>query len=100
MSSTEQYFSLVSTSKSSWIAVPVNTSKQIEEGPAYGRKAEAAALRSAVQNGLFSPASTARLAFWEEIYSRLAIAIVALAIFSMSVTAEIELLLHEGNFWH
>lgn len=98
MQSTEQYFSLVSTGKSSWIAVPIYTSELAKAGPDYEEKAETAALRGAVQDGLFSPASTVRLDFWER-YSRLAIAMIALAIFSVSVAAEVELLLHAGNFW-
>jgi hypothetical protein len=98
MPSTEQYFSLVSTSKSSWIAVPIYTSERTEAGPDYEQEAEAAALRGAVRASLFSPASTVRVAFWER-YSRLAIAMIALAIFSVSVAAEVELLLHAGNFW-
>jgi hypothetical protein len=98
MQSTEQYFSLVSTSKSSWIAVPIYTSERTEAGPDCDQKAEAAALRSAVQDRLFSPASTVRLAFWER-YSRIAIAMIALGIFSVCVAAEVELLLRLGNFW-
>jgi hypothetical protein len=94
METTEQYFSLVRTSKSSWIAVPVNRS-----GPSS--ESEAAILRNGapVQGRLFAQASRARVAFSER-HPRITIALIALVLFSVSVTAEVELLIHAGYVWH
>ena len=101
MATTEQYFSLVRTSKSSWIAVPVNRSGPTSDGTIYSRDTEATLLRSsAPQPGhLFAQSATSRVAFSER-YPRLTIAMIAFILFGISVTAEIELLIHAGYVWH
>jgi hypothetical protein len=97
MATTEQYFSLVRTSKSSWIAVPVNRSGSAVDGTIYSRDPEAALLRNGAPapGRLFAQTSATRAAFSER-YPRLTIAMIAFVLFGISVTAEIELLLHAG----
>jgi hypothetical protein len=101
MATPEQYFSLVRTSKSSWIAVPVNRSGPSNDGTIYSRDPEAAILRNGapVPGRLFAQSSTNRVAFSER-YPRLTIAMIAFVLFGLSVTAEIELLIHAGYVWH
>ena len=101
MATTEQYFSLVRTSKSSWIAVPVNRSGPAVDATIYSRDPEAAILRngSPAQDLLFAQSSTEREAFSER-YPRLTIAMIAFILFGITVTAEVELLMHAGYVWH
>jgi|SRR5579863_947542 hypothetical protein len=101
MATTEQYFNLVRTSKSSWIAVPVNRSGQTADGTVYSRDPEAAILRNSAPapGGLFAQSASTRVAFTER-YPRLTIAMIAFILFGISVTAEIELLIHAGYVWH
>jgi hypothetical protein len=100
MGTSEQYFSLVRTSKSSWIAVPVNPSGTVTDGTIYSREPEATILRNSapVPGRLFAQSAAVRVAFTER-HPRLTIAMIALALFTISVTAEIELLRHAGYFW-
>jgi hypothetical protein len=101
MGTPEQYFSLVRTSKSSWIAVPVNRSGSSADGTVYSREPEATILRNSAPapGRLFAQSSAVRVAFTER-YPRLTIALIAVVLFGISVTAEIELLRHSGYFWH
>jgi hypothetical protein len=100
MESTEQYFSLVRTSKSSWVAVPVTRSGTSNDGTHYSRESEAAILRNSapVPGRLFAQASRAHVAFSER-HPRVTIAMIALVLFSVSVAVEVEMLLHAGYFW-
>ncbi|HEX4283805.1 MAG TPA: hypothetical protein VHZ28_01850 [Terracidiphilus sp.] len=96
MATSEQYFSLVKTSKSSWVAVPAHQTAQAADGTLYVRDADAAVLRNSGR--LFAQASGDHSKFTER-FPRLTIAAIAFAIFSISVTAEVELLRHAGYFW-
>ena len=100
MATSEQYFNLVRTSKSSWIAVPANQSTSGIDGTIYGRESESAILRktAAARGRLFAQASGAQIGFTER-FPRLTIAMVAFALFTVSVAAEVELLRHAGYFW-
>jgi len=100
MSTSEQYFSLVRTSKSSWIAVPSHQTAQAADGTIYVRESDAAILRNAapIPGRLFAQASGAHVKFTER-FPRLTVAMIAVAIFTISVTAEVELLRHAGYFW-
>lgn len=100
MSASEQYFSLVRTSKSSWIAVPAHQTARAADGTIYVREADAATLRKSapISGRLFAQASGVRARFSER-FPRLTIAMIAFALFTISVTAEIELLRHAGYFW-
>jgi hypothetical protein len=100
MSTSEQYFSLVRTSKSSWIAVPAHQTAQAADGTIYVREPDAAILRNSgpISGRLFAQAAGARAKFTER-FPRLTIAMIAFAIFTISVTAEVEVLRHAGYFW-
>jgi|SRR5579872_1503864 hypothetical protein len=98
MSTSEQYFSLVRTSKSSWIAVPANQTAKTAEDTSYLGATDATILRSSVSARMFAQASGARAKFSER-FPRLTIAMIALGLFTVSVTAEVELLRHAGYFW-
>src|ERR1700728_2883229 len=100
MSTSEQYFSLVRTSKSSWIAVPVGQSGPSTDGTVYSRESESAILRNAapVTGRLFAQSTGARASFTER-FPRLTIAMIACLLFGISVAAEVELLRHAGYFW-
>jgi hypothetical protein len=100
MSTSEQYFSLVRTSKSSWVAVPINRSGSSADGTIYSREPEASLLRNGAPapGRLFAQSLAGSSAFTER-YPRLTIALIAVALFGISVTAEIELLRHSGYFW-
>jgi hypothetical protein len=99
MATSEQYFNLVRTSKSSWIAVPVNQIGSTDEA-AFKREPEAAILRGAAPTSgrLFAEAAGSQVRFQER-YPRLTIAMIAFALFTISVTAEIEMLRNSGYFW-
>ena len=100
MATSEQYFNLVRTSKSSWIAVPISRSGPSNDGAIYSREPEAAILRNSapVPGRLFARAAGNHVAFTER-FPRLTIAVIAFALFTISVTAEVELLRHAGYFW-
>jgi hypothetical protein len=100
MATSEQYFSLVRTSKSSWIAVPVNQSGPSKDGTIYSREPEAAILRNTAPapGRLFARSAGSSIPFTER-FPRLTIAMIAFALFTISVTAEVELLRHAGYFW-
>ena len=100
MAASEQYFSLVRTSKSSWIAVPAHLTTQSADGTIYRREPETAALLNAapLPGRLFAQATGAHVKFTER-FPRLAIAALAAALFTLTVTAEVELLNHASYFW-
>lgn len=100
MATSEQYFSLVKTSKSSWVAVPKDQTVQGADGTVSRREPDAASLRNVapVSGRLFAQASGADAKFAER-FPRLTIALITLAIFSISITAEVELLRQAGYFW-
>lgn len=100
MSTTEQYFTLVSTSKSSWVAVPANRSTQPAETASHNRHPDPAPLPSPPASlRLFAHVSTGHLAFFER-YPRLTVAFIALVLLAASVTAEIEYLQQSGFRLH
>lgn len=98
MSTSEQYFSLVKTSKSSWIAVPANQTPQTAEGTSFLSTPDTTILRDSVSSRIFVQASGARAKFSER-FPRLTIAMIAFGLFTVCVTAEVELLQHAGYFW-
>lgn len=99
MAASEQYFNLVRTSKSSWIAVPANQTSA-SDGTIYSREPESTILRNAapVPGRLFAQATGSQVKFQER-FPRLTIAMIAFALFTISVTAEVEMLRHAGYFW-
>jgi hypothetical protein len=100
MATSEQYFSLVRTSKSSWVAVPTSQTAQAADGTIYRREPDASILRNAapIPGRLFAQASGANAKFAER-FPRLTIAFIAFAILTVSITAEVEMLRHAGYFW-
>jgi hypothetical protein len=92
MATSEQYFNLVRTSKSSWIAVPAHQANSSPDGTIYSREPESAILRNAAPapGRLFAQATGTQVRFP---------AMIAFALFTISVTAEVELLRHAGYFW-
>ncbi len=100
MATSEQYFNLVRTSKSSWIAVPIHQTSPAEEAAVYSREPESAILRNAAPapGHLFAQVTGSHVKFSER-FPRLTIAMIAGAIFTISIAAEIEMLRHAGYFW-
>jgi hypothetical protein len=100
MATSEQYFNLVRTSKSSWIAVPAHQANSSPDGTIYSREPESAILRNAAPapGRLFAQATGTQVRFPER-FPRLTIAMIAFALFTISVTAEVELLRHAGYLW-
>jgi hypothetical protein len=100
MATSEQYFSLVRTSKSSWVAVHINHSEPAPDGATYSREPESAILRNGASAParLFADSVAAHVAFSER-FPRLTIAMIALGLFAVSITAEIECLRQAGFFW-
>lgn len=96
MATSEQYFSLVRTSKSSWVAVPAHQTAKAEDGTLYIREPDATALQNSGR--LFAQATGKHSKFAEK-FPRLTIAMIAFGLFTISVTAEVELLRHAGYFW-
>jgi len=80
MATSNQYFDLVRTGKSSWVAVRIN---------APADDAQAALFREAASN---------RITFTER-FPRLTIAMVSFVILAATLTAEVELLHGAGFFW-
>jgi hypothetical protein len=97
MATTDQYFSLVSTSKSSWVAVRIQPESRAEnfvreiESPRFGESA----VRS---SRLFSQTQAARADFAER-FPRFTIAMISLVLLAVSVTAEVEWLRQAGYHW-
>jgi hypothetical protein len=75
MGTTQQHFNLVRTSKSTWVAVHVYQ----DEGRIFAQ-------------------SEVRASFTER-FPRLTIAVIALALFAVSATFEVEWLRHAGYVW-
>jgi hypothetical protein len=86
MATTQQYFNLVQTGKSSWIAVHID--------PAV----ETANQTNCVPVELFGRAATTRLTLAER-FPRVTIAVVALALFTATLTMEVDLLRGAGFRW-
>jgi hypothetical protein len=90
MATTQQYFHLVQTGKSSWKAVhivpPVDTVNEDTIAPADNAKE------------LFKPAATSDITLAER-FPRAAIALVAIALFGATLTTEIDLLRGAGFHW-
>lgn len=101
MSTSEPFFSLIRTSKSSWVAIPVNREGHGTDGTIYRRDSDSALLRnSGPQPGrLFTQTAGSKVAFSER-FPRLMIAAIAVGLLAASVTAEIEYLRHAGYIWH
>ena len=99
MDSFEPYFSLVRTSKSSWVAVPVNRPNPATE-TSYDPKSEQA-LRNAApaSRRLLAQASGLRAVFSER-YPRLTVAVIAILLFGAGVTVELEVLFRAGSLRH
>lgn len=93
MATNDQYFSLVQTSCSSWVAVPVNRSQSADAKP-QDVASTANALSDDAEQVLSVPQS-AELSLSER-FPRLAIAVIAILIFAVSVSAEIEYLRQSG----
>ena len=86
MATTQQYFNLVQTGKSSWVAVHIDP-----------------AVKNANQTGcvpaeLFGRAATTRLTLAER-FPRVTIAVVALALFTATLTMEVDILRGAGFRW-
>jgi hypothetical protein len=86
MATTQQYFNLVQTGKSSWKAVHID--------PAV----KAADQTNCVPEELFGRAATARMTLPER-FPRVTIAVVALALFTATLTMEVDLLRSAGFRW-
>lgn len=99
MATSEQYFDLVRTSKSSWIAVPINRNSPAADGAAYTEPG-ADLLRNAAPAParLFAHATGSHSKFSER-FPRLTIAMIAGLIFTVCVAAEVEMLRNAGYFW-
>jgi hypothetical protein len=97
MATTDQYFSLVSTSKSSWVAVRTQPESRVET---FGREIESPRFgESAVRSSrLFSQTQAARADFAER-FPRFTIAMISLVLLAVSVTAEVEWLRQAGYHW-
>ncbi len=101
MATIEQNFRLVQTGKSSWVAVHIN-----QEGPAAdcrtsSRESASTRLRNSVSgtDRLFTNAASANITFTER-FPRLTIAVIAIALFAATLTAEIDLLRGAGYYWN
>ncbi|MGA8728171.1 MAG: hypothetical protein WB608_05415 [Terracidiphilus sp.] len=86
MATTQQYFNLVQTGKSSWIAVHVKPSVDETTEGASG------------PTGLFGRAAASRITLAER-FPRLTIAFVALVLFAATLTTEVDLLRGAGFRW-
>ena len=101
MATIEQSFRLVQTGKSSWVAVHVNP-----EGPAVdcrtsSREAASARLRNGMSgtDRLFANTASGQITFTER-FPRLTIAVIAIALFAATLTAEIDFLRGAGYRWN
>jgi hypothetical protein len=101
MAAIEQNFRLVQTGKSSWVAVHINHE---DEGSAVDCRASS---RAATRrpNGvpgsgeLFAKSTAGRITFSER-FPRLTIAVIAIALFAATLTAEIDFLHGAGYRWN
>jgi len=100
MATSEQFFNLVSTSKSSWVAVPVNRDKITDIAKHKVREVEpqGLTLNASGDVAIFTQPTTERAGFSER-FPRLTIAMIAFVLFAVSITAEVECLHHAGYYW-
>ncbi|HTB98153.1 MAG TPA: hypothetical protein VK716_14170 [Terracidiphilus sp.] len=97
MATTNTYFNLVQTGNSTWAAVHTNNEVLSARDSFKGRTAEESSVRG-TQEGMFEVATEARAAFTER-FPRLTIAMISIALFAVSVTAEMEWLHQAGYYW-
>jgi len=83
MATSNQYFNLVQTGKSSWVAVPIQNTTIGE---------------SQTSEDLFHEAASNHITFTER-FPRLTIAMVAVMILAATLTTEVEVLRGAGFFW-
>jgi hypothetical protein len=86
MATTQQYFNLVQTGKSSWVAVHVTPSVDTTTDG------------SSAHTGLFERAAEVRITLAER-FPRLTIAMIALVLLAATLTTEVELLRGAGFRW-
>ncbi len=86
MAMTQQYFNLVQTGKSSWVAVHVN--------PSTDTTADSVSAPA----GLFARATGSRITLAER-FPRLTIAMIALVLLAATLTTEVDLLRGAGFRW-
>ncbi len=86
MATTQQYFNLVQTGKSSWIAVHVDPAVKTADQTICAPKE------------LFGHAATTPMTLAER-FPRVTIAVVALALFAATLTMEVDLLRGAGFRW-
>ena len=86
MATTQQYFDLVQTGKSSWVAVHVN--------PQVVTPTDS----SSVPDSLFGNAAATRITFTER-FPRLTIAMIAFVLLAATLSTEIDLLRGAGFRW-
>jgi len=100
MPATEQLFNLVQTSKSSWVAVRVNPPEFAQDHKTYGRESQPTKIRNGAPTlgPLFADTAETRITFSER-FPRLTIAVIALTLFAVTVSTEIDLLKNAGYHW-
>ena len=98
MATSNQYFDLVQTGKSSWVAVRINPTAGSKEQTPNDQESEKVKPNDAEQDGIFSDSTASRITFSER-FPRLTIAMIALIMIGATVTTEVDLLRGAGFFW-
>jgi len=101
MATTEQNFRLVQTGKSSWIAVHINHAGSAVDCRTSSRESGPARRRTGAPGTghLFADAASGGITFSER-FPRLTIAVIAIALFAATLTAEIDFLHGAGYHWN
>ena len=100
MATTNPYFRLVKTSNSSWAAVHMHDDVLSARNAFNGRAVEPAGFGviEEARESLFGETTEAHAAFAER-FPKLTIAMISLALFAVSITAEVEWLHQAGYYW-
>lgn len=95
MATSNQYFNLVQTGKSSWVAVHVDP----PAGPKEPTQSCAQPNRNAARRDAIFGDSAVGPATFSERFPRLTIAMIAVVMFAATLTTEIDVLKGAGFFW-
>lgn len=98
MATSNQYFDLVQTGKSSWVAVHIEPQADSKEETQISASKQAPNRNAVNQDAIFADSAVSSVTFSER-FPRLTITMIALVMFAATLTTEIDVLKGAGFFW-
>jgi hypothetical protein len=99
MATSNQYFDLVQTGKSSWVAVHIEPQADSKKETQISASEQTQPNGNAVkQDAIFADSAVSSVTFSER-FPRLTITMIALVMFAATLTTEIDVLKGAGFFW-